>query len=64
MGDEFETIYTTPRELDPSLALDVLAYVLAPTEVLCTCPEARAMLAAAKHEAARNWLRLQGRTSG
>lgn len=56
---EIETLYSTPYRPDPARALDVLGFILAPTEAFCEgCPEARDLVIAAKHEAAETWQRL------
>lgn len=57
---DVETLYETTFKPDPARALDVLGFILAPTEAFCEgCPEAREYVIAAKHEAAENWQRLQ-----
>lgn len=56
--NKLEILYTTHFAPDPTRALDVLAFILSPTDAFCdgSC-EARALLNAAKCEAAANWQR-------
>lgn len=57
---DVETLYSTLYKPDPARALDVLAFVLSPTEAFSEGdPEIHGFVLEAKREAAENWQRLQ-----